>query len=436
VVPVVPSVRDARAAALQGGVPVSRPASVRIDDFRNPRFSPEAKPVLDVLAEHGRTVSLEPDALCAAAEEQTGLDTWGDGSFRERLDVLCRSLRDEVPLNSVGIALTHESLLQPLRNRLLIEDLIAKHPEIEDIPIERPIIVCGLPRTGTTHLHNLLSSDPALRHLPYWESLEPVPLPNEASGPGEPDPRVARCAAACDMLELTMPLFKRMHEMTVDHAHEEIQLLATDVSGMFYETSALMTGWRDHYKASDQTPSYRYLRRVLQVLTWQRGGTRWVLKSPQHLEQFGALVSTFPDATFVLTHRDPAAVTASLVTMLGYTSRLRVDHPDPLAIGAYWSARVEDLLLACVHDRDLLPAEQSIDVRFEDFMADEDGLVHAIYDLAGQPCGDEVKAAMSAFIEAHPRGRHGTIDYDLAEFGIDPDERRHALRAYTDRFAV
>jgi Sulfotransferase family len=415
---------------------VSRPDPVRVDDLRNPQFLPDARPILDVLAEHGKTMSLEPDVLCAAAEEQTGLATWGDGAFRERLDVLCRSLREEVPLNSVGVALTYESLLQPLRNRLLIEDLIAKHPEIEDVPIERAIIVCGLPRTGTTHLHNLLSSDPALRHLPYWESLEPLPPPNEVGAPREPAPRVARCAAACDMLDLTMPLFKRMHEMTVDHAHEEIQLLAIDVAGMFYETTALMTGWRDHYKASDQTPSYRYLRRVLQVLTWQRGGTRWVLKSPQHLEQFGPLVSTFPDATFVLTHRDPVAVTASLVTMLGYTARLRVDHPDPIAIGEYWSARVEDLLLGCVRDRDLLPADQSLDVRFDDFMADEDGLVHAIYDIAGQPYGDEVRAAMSAFMQAHPRGRHGTIEYDLAEFGIDPEERRRALRAYTERFGV
>jgi len=414
----------------------TRPAPVRIDDLRNPRFSPEARAIVDVVSMHGQTVSLEPDVLCRAAEQQTGLDEWGDEAFRERLDVLCRSLRDEVPLSALGVGMTYESLLQPLRNRLLIEDLIRRHPEIEDIAIERPIIVCGLPRTGTTHLHNLLSSDPALRHLPYWESLEPLPMPADVTAPGEPDPRVARCAVACDVLEVTMPLFKRMHEMTVDHAHEEIQLLAIDLSGMFYETTALMTGWRDHYKASDQTPSYRYLRRVLQVLTWQRGGTRWVLKSPQHLEQFGPLADTFPDATFVLTHRDPVAVTASLVTMLAYTARLRVDHPDPTGIGAYWKARVEDLLLACVRDRDLLPPAQSIDVRFDDFMADEEGTVAAIYDLAQQPYDDDVRAAMAAFVREHPRGRHGTIAYDLAEFGIDADERRRALRSYTDRFGV
>ena len=102
-----------------------------------------------------------------------------------------------------------------------------------------------------------------------------------------------------------MPYFKRMHEMTVDHVHEEIQLLAIDVSTMLFETLSLLPSWRDSYRATDQTPCYEYLRTILKVLQWLRGGSRWVLKSPQHLEQFGPLRATFPDATFVVTHRDP-----------------------------------------------------------------------------------------------------------------------------------
>ena len=108
-----------------------------------------------------------------------------------------------------------------------------------------------------------------------------------------------------------MPYFNRMHEMTVDHVHEEIQLLAIDFSSMLFETISPMPSWRDHYLSRDQRPSYGYMKRILQVLQWLRGGTRWMLKSPQHLEQFPALLATFPDATFVLTHRDPVSVTAS-----------------------------------------------------------------------------------------------------------------------------
>src|SRR5438105_12293644 len=147
-----------------------------------------------------------------------------------------------------------------------------------------------------------------------------------------------------------MPLFKRMHEMTLWHAHEEIQLLAIDFSSMLFETMAVMPSWRDWYKATDQTPGYRYLKTVLQVLQFLRGGTRWVLKSPQHLEQFGPLMTVFPDATVVVTHRDPVSVTASLTTMMTYHARLNLEPVDPRVVGGYWADRLETMLRACVHD--------------------------------------------------------------------------------------
>src|SRR5205823_7837563 len=184
-------------------------------------------------------------------------------------------------------------------------------------------------------LHNLMAADPALRSLPYWESLEPVLPQSEVPAPGEPDPRIARTAAALDFVNTSMPYFKRMHEMTVDHVHEEIQLLAIDFSTMLFETMALMPSWRDWYQSHDQTPAYQYMKTVLQAMQWLRGGERWVLKSPQPLEQFGPLVATFPDATFVVTHRNPVEVTTSLVTMMSYSSRLNVARPDPLRIGHY-----------------------------------------------------------------------------------------------------
>ena len=139
---------------------------------------------------------------------------------------------------------------------------------------------------------------------------------------------------ALDVLNRALPYFNRMHEMTVDHVHEEIQLLAIDISTMLFETQALHTdAGATSSRREDQTASYEYLRTILKVLQWLRGGERWVLKSPQHLEQFGPLVSTFPDATFVVTHRDPASVTVSMATMVAYTSRMSVEHIDPPAIG-------------------------------------------------------------------------------------------------------
>lgn len=415
---------------------MSRPPAVRIDDLGNPRFPDEMRPTLDGMAAMAEQITFEPDALMTLATEQTGLTDFGDAGFLERLAVLSAAMRTEARLSPVGKLTNGGLVVQLLRNRLLIGDLIRRHPEIEQVEIARPIIVCGLPRTGTTHLHNLMAADPALRSLPYWESLEPVLPDAERPAAGEPDPRIARTEMALGLVNTVMPLFERMHEMTVEHVHEEIQLLAIDFSSMLFETTAPMPSWRGYYLAHDQTPHYEYLRRVLQTLTWLRGGDRWVLKSPQHIEQFGPLLATFPDATLVVTHRDPIAVTASVTTMLAYTARMSQAKPDPVEVAGYWSDRLERMLRACVRDRDAMPAAQTIDVPFDEFMADDVAMVERIYALAGQPMTGGSRAAMNAFMAGHPRGRFGSIIYDLAELGIDRDERRKALEFYVERFGV
>ncbi len=404
---------------------------VRITDYAQPEYAPDIRALMDSVAPMAAELRLEPDAVVAEATAQSGLDDFGDPSFRERLAVLLHGLREEAGLSQFGVLSNHTLVVQLLKNRLLIQDLLNRHPEIADQPIERPIIICGLPRTGTTHLHNLISADASLRSLPYWESLEPVPTPGE-----EPDGRRARTELAVDTFNAVMPLFPAMHEMTVDHVHEEIQLLAIDFSSMLFETMSLMPSWHDWYRDHDQTPHYRYLRTVLQVLQWLRGPTRWVLKSPQHLEQFGPLHAVFPGATFVVTHRDPVSVVASMITMLAYTARMSIEHPDPAAYGAYWMPRLERMLQACARDRAGLPADQTIDVHFDEFMADDVAMVQRIYALADQPFTPAAHGAMDAFMADHPRGKFGRIDYDLADFGLDARECRERFAFYVERFGV
>jgi len=413
-----------------------RPPPIRFDDLARPRFSDAARAILDMMDEAGASVTLEPAPLMESAVAATGLRDFGSPDFVPRLEILCRSLRDEARLNNAGVLAQSMQLGGLLRNRLLLEDLLTRHPEIRDEKIDRPIIICGLPRTGTTHLHNLMGSDPSLRSLPYWESVEPVLAERERPPAGAPDPRLERTAAALGFLDIAMPEFKRMHEMTVDHVHEEIQLLAIDISTMLFETIAPMPSWRDHYLARDQRPSYAYLKVILQALQWLRGGSRWVLKSPQHLEQFPALVDTFPDGVFVVTHRDPVSVTTSMLTMLAYSSRLPHDSVDLEWIGTYWVDRLQRMLTACAQSRDALPADRTIDVHFDEFMKDDLAMVARIYELAGQPLTEEGARAMSGFMRDHPRGRHGGVVYDLSQFGTDRATLQRYFRAYTERFGV
>ena len=411
--------------------------AIHIDDLANPRL-PLALRALNALGGPIAkwSLSLDPGDLLAAARARTGLHDYGEESFREPLAVLLEAFEREAGLSALGRIAARGLVLQLLANRLRIEDLFRRHPEIENAQTLQPIIIAGLPRTGTTHLHNLISQDPSLRSLPYWESLEPAPDPREKSAPDGRDPRVVRCEKAVATIHRVMPLFPLMHEMTPDARHEEIQLLAIAFSTMLFESSFSVPSYAAWYKKSDQRPAYRYLKRCLQALQWLRGPKRWVLKSPQHLEQQRALIEIFPDATFVQTHRDPVRITASLCTMIAYGSRMNARRVDPVAVGRYWAARTEDLLRGSIEGRAALPPAQVIDVHFRQFMKDDVATAERVLAFAGHPVSDEARAAIRAFMDANPRGKHGTIDYRLEDVGLDYAERRAALRFYRDHFDV
>jgi hypothetical protein len=409
-------------------------AAVRLDDLASPVFASDVAELMAAGAALAPLLELTEEAILGQATAELGLDDFGPDTFREPLAVLLAALRDEANLSAMGKVSVHTQLVALAKNRLLLADLLRHHPEIHDVEIVAPIVIVGQPRTGTTHLHNLLSADPALRSLPYWESQQPVPLPAEVGV--TPDPRLARCQFGVDFLESAMPYFKRMHEMTVDHVHEEIQLLAMEFSTMLFESMVLVPSYAEWYRAHDQTPHYRYLKTVLQAMTFLRGGRRWVLKSPQHLEQLGPLTTVFPDAIVLVTHRDPVSVTVSVCTMLTYTARLQVDHPDPLAMGAYWSARNRQMLEACLRDRDLVAPERSLDVVFHEFMADDMAIVERIYELADQPHDAAARSAQRAYLRSHQRDRHGKVIYETEPFGIDARALRAAFAPYCERFGV
>ena len=427
---------------------------IHIDDLGRPRLPFALRALNAARPIVSRFVSLDQRELLATACRRTGLSDYGTPDFREPLGVLLDAFERDANLSALGRIASRALVLQLLANRLRIEDLFARHPEIEAEQIARPIIIAGLPRTGTTHLHNLISQDPSLRSLPYWESLEPVPDPREAAVSGR-DPRVVRCEQGLAMVHRVMPLFPLMHEMTPDARHEEIQLLAIAFSTMLFESSYFVPSYAEWYKKSDQRPAYRYLRRCLQALQWLgqarearaqqgeaerrstgEGPRRWVLKSPQHLEQQRALIEIFPDATFVQTHRDPVRITASLCTMIAYGSRMNARRVDPVAVGRYWAARTEDLLRGSIEGRAALPPAQVIDVHFRQFMKDDVATAERVLAFAGHPVSDEARAAIRAFMDANPRGKHGTIDYRLEDVGLDYAERRAALRFYRDHFDV
>jgi Sulfotransferase family len=408
--------------------------AVRLEDLAEPRFSAEAQPILDMMAAMAPNCPLDADALHAQASADTGMHDFGPDDYRERLDVYLAALRDIDGLHGAGVVNFYGQLLQLLKNRLLLTDLLNRHPEIDDIELRSPVVIAGLPRTGTTHLHNLLSAPPTFRTMPYWESVEPFPLPQELGV--QPDPRRTRMDVAVSVINLVMPQFALMHEMTTDHVHEEIQLLANDVSTMLFETLADVPRWRDYYQAHDQTPHYEYLARQLKAMQFLRGGRRWLLKSPQHLEQVLVLDRVFPDSIVVFTHRDPVPVALSMVAMITYSARMH-RSPVPVAqIANDWVDRLEQMLNALMRDRETIGPERSIDIRFDDFMVDELGVVERLYALAGDLFTEQERKAITDYLAGHKRGRLGNVETSYEMFGLSEGDLRARFVPYVERFLV
>lgn len=406
--------------------------SVRLDDLAQPQFSAQGQQILDMMATLAAQCPLRADALHAQASADTGLHDFGPGDYRERLEVYLAALREIDGLHDAGRVNFYNQLLQVLKNRLLLVDLLKRHPEINDIALHAPVVIAGLPRTGTTHLHNLLAAPPTFRTMPYWESVEPFPMPNELGI--EPDPRRTRMDVAVSVLDAVMPHFALMHEITTDHVHEEIQLLANDMSTMLLETLADVPRWRDYYQSHDQTPHYEYLATQLRAMQYLRGGRRWLLKSPQHLEQVRVLNRVFPDSIVVFTHRDPVPVALSMIAMITYSARMHRTPVPVQQIAASWIDRLDQMLTALVRDRDTIGPDRSIDIRFDDFMADEIGVARRVYALAGEPFTDETEKAVTDYLAGHRRGRLGSVETSFDMFGLDEATVRERFAPYAQRF--
>ena len=406
--------------------------AVHLTDLARPTFTPEAQAIIDGMAAMADFCPLTTDALHEYASAQTGLTDFGDQDYRERMAVLLAAFHELPRLTAFGRTYAFSLMLTFLKGRLQVVDHLKRHPEIFDIDIQAPLIIAGLPRTGTTHLHSLLAADPALRSLPYWEAQEPLPPPGEE---GTIEPRRQRTGDALNISNTLMPYFQLMHEMTIDHIHEDIGLMVQDFASGFFTTLTHLPRWSDYLRDNDQTPGYQFLRMMLQVLAHQDGyHRRWVLEEPQHLEQFVPIMNVFPDATFIVTHRDPVDVSVSMATMMTYTMRMSVDEVDVPTVAGYWIDRIDEMLSACLRDHDKLPPERTIDVRFDEFMADDLAMVQRVWDTAGYTPSDESRSAVAEYLSGHTSGRLGSVDYRAADLGLDKDDLRRRFAPYVERF--
>lgn len=409
--------------------------AIDIADLIHPVLTAQQMAAVEAAKAH--PAPLDEAAVLQAARQATGLSDFGADDFRPRLRLWLECTRQDEDLTELGRGIIYGLAVNYASNRLRIEDMVKRHPEIMRIEIDRPIIVAGLPRGGTTHLQNFLSADPRLRELPMWEATCPVPGPEDMPSPADPNPRRSRALAVWAQFDSMLPYTKNIHEMSPDYVSEDIELQCLDFGSYYLEWRIHAPRWRDHYLSMDHTSVYRYTKKALQVLTFLRGPNRWVLKCPQHMEQLVSLFDVFPDATVALMHRDPVASIQSALVGVCYISRITRKRIQAKQIADYWIDRYQRLLRACVRDRDRVPDAQVLDVYFEQLMTDPMSVVEAIYRKAGLPQTHEVRRVMETFLTANPRGKHGQIVYQLErDFGVTAAMIRRKFRFYYDRFPV
>ncbi len=411
------------------------PVLIDIEDLLAPRLSPRQQLALDATAR--RPVTLDREAVLRAAQATTKLEDFGATDFLPRLDCWMAAVNEDTNLSGFGRTNVWQMAVRSAVNRLRLEDFIRRHPEVAEIDVGRPIIIAGTPRSGTTFMLELLGADPRFRSLRWWEALAPIPGPNDAPTDFDPNPRRTRAAANWRALETLLPLQHLMHSFSADHIAEDIDLHVMNFSSYMLEWQAYVPRWRDHYLAEDQRPSYRYAKRAMQALSLLRGPTRWLLKCPQHMEQLAALRDVFPEAVFVICHRDPVASLRSAMVMGLYTARVFRKTPDPAEPLGWWPARYRQMLGACVRDRDGLPAARTLDVMFDELTRSPDSVLRRIYALADLPVSDEQLKAMHEGSAEHQRKRQEKLVYRLErDFGVTAEALRAPFGFYFDRFPV
>jgi hypothetical protein len=375
---------------------------------------------------------LEAQRLIEAAVAETSLSDFGGESYREGLDRLLQAVATEGELTELGQEILGLRLRMLLANRLRIEDVYRQHPEIDEEEVEGPLFIIGLPRTGTTALSQLVALDPDIRSLRLWESSHPVPPPEKATE--DTDPRIAQAEAGLEAMNQTFPRMISLYFQTATGPTECQDLLGMEFRTTHFDGMAHVPSYTTWAMDCDMVPAYRYHRRALRLLQWHCPPRLWHLKTPVHMLSLDALLSVYPDARFLWTHRHPAEVLGSVCSLIGYTRSWVSDRDDAASLGPQQTEIWSEALRRAMDFRRRMGEERFADIGFAALNAEPVATVRHAYGAVGLTLSDEGARRMGAWAAENPRGSHGVHEYDVGDFGTSAEAVGAAFAFYTDRF--
>ncbi len=377
-------------------------------------------------------IRFDEKEMLEEARKATGLSDFGSEDFRQGHGLSIETI-EKNPFTEKGRRRTRERLMRMLMGRLRIEEAFRRHPEIRERKIVRPLLLTGLPRSGTSALFNLLGADPAARPLLLWETQ--FPDPNWELTPGEVDPRYTAVKLVTDQMREQNPEFTKMHFSAADTPEECVLIHAYAFDGGQLGFEMMMEPYGSWIRSHDFRPLYRYYADILRLLDWQRPGERWLLKTPMHLWALDALAEVFPDCCIVWNHRDPVVCTASISSM---THMILADQVDmtkrelgPRVLDFYVESVQRGLELRAGLD----PA-RFVDVDYDTLVADNMSAADKIYAHFKLPLPQATRAVMREYTEAHRQGKHGRHQYDIADFGLTDGEVRQRFAPYIQQYGL
>ncbi len=382
-------------------------------------------------------LSLDPHVLVEEAAKLTGLDDFGDPSFREPFERTCRALDEEAGLNEAGRAAQRQRVIDTLVTRARAEHWFKRHPEILEERIEAPLVIVGLPRTGTTMLHRVIAADPSFDCALWYETRFPSPAADWDWASS--DPRIEQGKQEVAQTLEFVPELASVHPWDACQPDEEIMLMEQSFLTVMAQAFVDVPEFGKWRLQQDQRPSYLALERMLQLLQWQhrklgRARDRWVLKAPVHMKDMALLFEVFPDVTVVQTHRDPVQSIPSICSMNHYIWQLGADDPDPVSAGAQWSRIFRDGVNACTAFRDAGHHDRFLDIQFLDTVKDPLAVVARIYEFLGKPLTPFAEDQMRKWAEDNAREKRPPHEYTLEKFGLSEAGIERDFGAYREGY--